>query len=1207
MKTKKKTLVASLLVASLLCGGAGVALTALAEEAQVYHDPFANSKAAPDGAVYSGFGWDQDFTAVDYYGAGGDTTAVKLDGTNMAYAEYTVSNVTDIEALYYFHKDWGTVSYMLVDESQLTRTQYAAWEIPTGDTVVSKYISKTTGIIYAYMNNAWWAYIDTSSVPGGDYSYFNTTTTAFEAPDPNDLIPYGAGFQYTLDGENWVWSDRVLDVNSITTQNSYRKEVWKAANLPPQIRKVRVYLVDRSVYVTADMSTGKVTTQTPTGSVGWYLAIADAKIMYSKNIAANTPPVAVDAEIVCKQGRSIEFELSATDADGDFVNLLLETDNLKGELKKVEGMRYRYTAPKDEFGTYTVPFRAYDQYDYSEYAELKIVVEESDGGYLPEDLQMTYPQVEELTLNSLFADGMVLQQNEPSKIWGMTVPARSVNVTLKKGADTVATAATVADEKGYFSVQLAPQKGSFDKYTIEVNDGNKTETIKNVVYGEVWISSGQSNMELQTQWCLPELGEVNEEFVRFFFVPTNPIPSLSGDYSYTPVYETNGRWGFGNVLDDVKITSGVSYAYALQLYNELNVPVAVMHTALGATSISTWVSRKCVEDNAYFVDEMKHRRLWADTNNWNTFGSENFNQMTAMFNHKIAPMAGYAAKGIIWYQGENNVGDMRAAEFFKKALKDLTKDWADWWGREEAFPIFYTQLHPAEYNYAPSESLSWFNEMLTELWTENKATMGYASNYDVPLTYLGTNFPYSAGCHPLTKKPVGERMAKSALWIAYGLEKFEDSIPALFKTAEVKKDKLLLTFDYVGEGLKIKEGDEELVGFTICGADRKFVSAKAKIVSKNQVEVWSPYIKNPVAATYAFAGMNQESNLMNGQDFPVAAFRTDKSNATYYQPKDWTAADSLDAWIEFSSGDTISGFKTVWQSSPVSSGSTVTLQTETADKMQGNASIKATYSTGGGGFGVIGFEQREAFDFDPMFGHLEQYENISVYLKNLDAAEKRIELRIKTYDGSIYKLLTTVDGKAYASMAPSADWTEYMFSLQNIVDSSSVAVTDVQSLLINCAAMEIFVKDVGAGSVLVDGVSFFYGIEKNPEYTVTFKTESDAATAYDTQTVEKYGVVTPPQAPEKEGYTFVGWKNGDETFDFSTEITEDTVLIAEWKENEKPGEPDPEKPGEPDPEKPGEGEVPKKSGCGSVSALGAFAMLLPAAFLLSKKRRGGKL
>ena len=191
-------------------------------------------------------------SVADYCGVGGDTSAFKLDGTNVAYAEYTVSNVDGIEALYYAHKDWGKPDfYYSVDETQIdtTRSQYASWELPAGDTVVPQYISKSTGLMYIYMCDIWWAYIDTGTVPGGDWSFFNTNVSNFDAPSEDDLIPYGAGFQYTLNGTDWIWADRELDVSSVETLGNYNKQVWKAKNLPPQIKKVRVYLVDRAVYL----------------------------------------------------------------------------------------------------------------------------------------------------------------------------------------------------------------------------------------------------------------------------------------------------------------------------------------------------------------------------------------------------------------------------------------------------------------------------------------------------------------------------------------------------------------------------------------------------------------------------------------------------------------------------------------------------------------------------------------------------------------------------------------------------------------------------------------------------------------------------------------------------------------------------------------------------------------------------------------------
>ena len=172
MRMKKKSLLTCLLATALTCGGAGAILASADSGSQVFHDPLINSKAAPDGAQYNGFGWDQDMSVADYCGAGGDTSAFKVDGTNIAYAEYTVSNVEDIEALYYFHALWGTTSYVSVDETKIdfARSQYAAWELPAGDTIAPKYISKSTGLMYINMGGIWWAYIDTGTVPGGDYS-----------------------------------------------------------------------------------------------------------------------------------------------------------------------------------------------------------------------------------------------------------------------------------------------------------------------------------------------------------------------------------------------------------------------------------------------------------------------------------------------------------------------------------------------------------------------------------------------------------------------------------------------------------------------------------------------------------------------------------------------------------------------------------------------------------------------------------------------------------------------------------------------------------------------------------------------------------------------------------------------------------------------------------------------------------------------------
>ncbi len=1110
MKQMKKILLLILIICMMF---SSLVIVFADDNIQYFEDPLADQATPPDGVAYTGF-TNYNISADNAGYPETDPHGFRVLG-GTGYAEYDISNASSMEVLYYVNKDWGGEQWVAVDPTALTNTAYVAWGIPKGETAVPKYISKTTGLLYARLDGSWWVYTDYDQNGTAVYTWYKTGETAFAIPDEADLYPYGVGFSYTTDGENWQWAEATVELDTEIIGN-FRRETWKVEQLPPMAQKVRVYLNDRTVYVSANTATGEPLSQTASGSVGWYISIANVKIDYLKNIAANQAPVARDTSIVCLQGRTVDFTLEATDADGDPVSILFDKTGLKGDIVKVSGTTYRYVAPSDTFGEYSFTYRAYDKYAYSDVATVKVTVTEHNGKYTAEDLKMTYPTVNKITLNSIFSDGAVLQQHQENKIWGVTLPENEVTVTLKdKNGQVVDTKMTTANSEGYYSVVIGPRDGSFDVYSIEASDRTGTVTANDVLFGEVWLSAGQSNMELQAQYCVDirdTIRDADNRYLRFFLIPTTPRGSVAADFSYTPVYDSEGRWGYGNVAKDIEVMSGVSYAFALKLFDELKVPVAIINTSIGSTSIEAWISRKGIEDDAALSAELKARGAYVDTTTWNTKDNWNFNQMTAMFNHKIAPIAGYGIKGILWYQGCNNVGGYEAAQNYKHNLKALVQDWSYWFGCEEELPLCFSQLAPAEYNYAPPECLAWFNEALTSLYLENSDNMAYTAVYDIDKVYQSDLFAYDAPIHPLTKKPVGERMAAAALWKFYGLAAYTDSTPPTVQSWEVVGSKIVITYNNVGQGLKIKDGDCELVGFTICGADNKYIAAKAKIIGKDQVEVYSPYIAAPTGVSYAFSGMNMESNLVNSQNFPAAVFRSDKGKVTNYYPKDWTAADSIQAWLEPASGNVTSGYYDVWVSAPVTGTEAVTLQENQTEKLQGNASISATYGEGGGAFGVQAVTKTDGtyVSFDPIFGNIELYKNISIYVYNPDGRDKSFGTVIETAAGETYTLCLADTTATRATVGADGGWTEMIFSLEHMVDKNGNAV-NAASVLSAIRALAFCVEDSEAGSIFVDDVSFLYDVssanqapdEQNPDEQAPDEDEQEEAPSV--SPVEEHG------------------------------------------------------------------------------------------------------
>ena len=704
------------------------------------------------------------------------------------------------------------------------------------------------------------------------------------------------------------------------------------------------------------------------------------------------------------------------------------------------------------------------------------------------EYKMEYPQVSQLTLPSILSDGMVMQQGEQVHIWGLTVAGRTVTASLYDGTGTslIRSASDEADTDGRFDIYFDGEAASFDAYRIKVGDGETETEIEDVLFGEVWLTGGQSNMELQLQYIIDgtELirtatrGSDGYDYdkLRIFLEPTMPEgTSINSDFHYLPQFDIAGaRWGKANVKDDVKVVSGVSYACAQQMFKELNadgaeVPVALINTAVGATSIETWMSRGSIDDTPEVLNWIQNiKKNYVSYENWNTASAEKFNQMTAMFNEKIAPIAGYPVKGLLWYQGENNMGDQESADFYSKALPAMVEDWSrNWWGYDEPFYCAFFHINQKEDNYTP-ESIPLFLEGLSTAWSENRDFMMQVPIYDIPLTWNWGPFQYKATAHPLVKVPVGERAARIVLGNVY--KKYEYSLPATYTGMRVEGNSVYLTFENTAGGLVAKDG-QTLRGFTVCGSDRNFVAAEAEIVDANTVRVWSDDLETPVAATYAFTCFNYSSNLYNGIGLPVVPFRTDRVASSYYHAKDWMFADSVQLWIDNGLAPTDEGaasLRDVWQTNPI----TMQIGSSLAADENGvaGAAIRMNYSSAGTyGFGVCGPEGRTGALNNMIFGQFGRFAALSFSVRNGDAREKTLTVAVKTFGGEEYILPFAGETiEPSYTLSAGAAFTEVRVLLNCMIDESGNYRFDTEDILNDLAALEIRVSDSAAGSVAVD-------------------------------------------------------------------------------------------------------------------------------------------
>ncbi len=435
-------------------------------------------------------------------------------------------------------------------------------------------------------------------------------------------------------------------------------------------------------------------------------------------------------------------------------------------------------------------------------------------------------------LPAIIGDNMVLQRDMPLPIWGWADKGEEVTVSIAGQTKT-----TKADDNGRWKVVLDKlDVGQPLEMTVKGSSGN-TITIKNVLVGEVWVCSGQSNMEMGIGMCnkaKEEIAAANYPEVRLFMVPNvkanEPADDVNAAWNAcTPQSVAADGWGG---------FSAAAYYFGRQLHKELGVPVGLIDTSWGGTPAEFWTSRKALEANAALKPLAQ-------------------GESSSLYNGMVAPLIPYAIRGAIWYQGESNLA---GAYLYRTLFPAMIANWrADW--RQGDFPFLFVQLAPFRYN--GQNQANW-----AELCEAQRMTLDALPNTGMAVT---TDIGNVTDIHPTNKQEVGRRLALWALAKTYGRSDLVYSGP-IYKSMTVEGDKVRLRFDHVGGGLKSSDG-KPLVDFTIAGADQKFVPAVAEI-DNDSVVVHADAVAQPVAVRYAWRDDTQP-NLANQEGLPASPFRTD--------------------------------------------------------------------------------------------------------------------------------------------------------------------------------------------------------------------------------------------------------------------------------------------------------------------------------------------
>ncbi len=560
-------------------------------------------------------------------------------------------------------------------------------------------------------------------------------------------------------------------------------------------------------------------------------------------------------------------------------------------------------------------------------------------------------------LPGYFADGMVIQQKVRLRVPGICEPEQEVSIKLyRQPADghivtdletqygLIHEDTDRSDRRGSFNFRLPLLEASLDPCSLLISSGGKSCKIEDILVGEVWFTAGQDNMAMPVASCdlalkLDLTAIVSQ--IRIFSMSADGLDDKMISYSYFPVgYIASGRWYRGSYPEEMALVSGIAYSFALQLEQQLHLPIGIYDIASASTNLHSWLPREIIEQDAYLKNHIRELHQYRDLDNWNSINPEkkkssaggqkpitgnnpqtvrrpsmqqtlelpqsrNFqtkNQPAVMFNHKLAPFIGLGVRGVLWYQGEN---DADSPDYYARIFPILVSVLKEMFiSPGEKLKLIYSQIAGYCYPGLDFKAVASFNETLAEIRKDLPVEAGMVTISDLPLTYDKNLDIYRYPAHPAAKEAIGQRMAAVALGLAYGHD-LPSSAPEPVAVEKVG-NKFVIDFGKFGkasESLSLRHGSHSLEGFAICGEDRVFVAAKARILYGVKVIVWHDELKDPVSLTYAYSNFSKEANLTGPGNMPVPCFRYDAEPAEYYKPQLWLNCDKIYdfAWPEMMS------------------------------------------------------------------------------------------------------------------------------------------------------------------------------------------------------------------------------------------------------------------------------------------------------------------
>ena len=441
-------------------------------------------------------------------------------------------------------------------------------------------------------------------------------------------------------------------------------------------------------------------------------------------------------------------------------------------------------------------------------------------------------------LASFFSDHMVLQQNEKVTLWGKDKPKKKLKIEASWGESLSAK----TDADGNWSVKIETPKAG-GPYSIKIQGSDKI-TLNDILIGEVWLCSGQSNMEMPVKGLLNQPINGSQETILNGNNNKLRVFTVEKNSSLEPLEDVVGDWQIASPKT-VGNFSATAYFFGNKICNSLQIPVGLIVTSWGGSRAEAWTDSATLKEFKESIIIPKEKP------------KTKVNQVpTLLYNAMIHPLIGYTIKGTIWYQGESNRLDYKE---YPQLITSMVESWRTQWNQPE-FPFYYVQIAP--FNYKKDGTSAFLREAQLK-------TMSTLKNCGMAVTL---DIGEATSIHPMEKRKVGERLAYWALAKDYNIAGIEYIGPT-YKEMTVVEDNVLIVFDNVPNG--ISSFGKKVIGFEIAGEDKIFHPATAKIVHKKRaVSVKSDKVKKPIAVRYNFHDF-VEASLFSSSGLPASSFRTD--------------------------------------------------------------------------------------------------------------------------------------------------------------------------------------------------------------------------------------------------------------------------------------------------------------------------------------------